>query len=76
MYKQCTLKKQTDLGERIQVSWIPVEHSVVGKIIGLKENGVWDEGWEVISSGSQVMSHEYLLKRSRDYVNHRKATDI
>lgn len=76
MYKQCTLRKKTENGERVQVSWIPVGHSVVGKVIGLKENGVWDEGWEVVSAGSQVMSHDYLLKRERDYVNHRKATDV
>ena len=44
MYVQCALKK----GEVIDVVWIPEKVARQGDVLGLKKNGLWDEGWQVV----------------------------
>lgn len=71
-YKQCKLIR----GNTEQVSWIPSNLAMKGKTIGFKEEGEWSEGWVVSSVAETEFPHSVLTKRERDYLNHRKATDI
>jgi len=64
---QCKLKK----GNSYQVSWIPEKYAKIGKYLKIKENN----GWEVIEIGSKMDSEE-VNKRSMDYKNQRKVSDI
>lgn len=50
-YVQCLLRK----GDCEHRSWIPKEFAVVGKILKIHFNK-WENGWEVISAGKNVMS--------------------
>lgn len=44
MYVQCALQK----GEVLDVVWIPEKFARKGELLGLKKNGLWDEGWQVV----------------------------
>ena len=48
-YRQCTLRLTTSDGHTEQTSYIPDKYAKVGKILQLKENDIWTDGWEVIS---------------------------
>lgn len=73
-YKQCHLTKKTKETTWEQTSFIPEEFAVVGKVIKIKENGVWDDGWIVKEAGSRRV-HEDLLPDSHTQVKrHRQAT--
>jgi hypothetical protein len=67
-YKQCTMKK----GLGVQTAWIPEEFAKVGKYLRIED----DNGWEVISAGTHRMSGQYLVDHEREYLRHRKVTDI
>lgn len=62
LYKQCRLVKN---GITEQTSWIPEEFAVNGKVIKIRENGVWDDGWVVESSGGQARTTEQIDQASR-----------
>jgi len=66
-HRQCKLKK----GNIYQVSWIPEKYSKIGKYLKLKN----DDGWQVIKVNS-IMDSKEVSKRSIDYKNQRKASDI
>ena len=59
-----------------QVSWIPSEFAQEGRYLKLKENGQWTDGWKVVKAYPSVIDSEIIAARSRDYKNHRKATDL
>ena len=50
-YRQCRLVKRIDGGELMQVSWLPEPYATAGRVVKLRENGVWDDGWVVASAG-------------------------
>jgi hypothetical protein len=52
-YRQCRLEKKISTGVLQQVSYIPEPFCVVGKILKLKENNGWSNGWEVLSAGEK-----------------------
>jgi hypothetical protein len=58
LYKQCRLRK----GNLYLMSWIPSTLAVVGKTVGLKENGVWDSGWVVESASNAQDRDEKKIK--------------
>ncbi len=66
--KQCILRK----GTIEQTAWIPVKYAVIGKFVKLNE----DNGWEIISTGMEIRSSDYVDDRSQDYKRTRKASDI
>jgi len=70
-YVQCLLTK----GSTRQTAWIPEEFSTVGRVVKLKDQGEWGEGWQVLTAGIRL-PEAYLRERSRDYVQTRKASDI
>lgn len=53
-YRHCQLKKDN----LTTSSYIPECYAVVGKTLQLKENDIWDNGWEVISAG-ELVAAEY-----------------
>ena len=74
-YRQCILEKQLPVGYAQQVSWIPEPFCVTGKILKLKVDEVWDDGWKVISAGDKVPA-KTVEYHERDYLRNRKNTDI
>lgn len=50
-YKQCMLRN----GFTEQVSWIPSLFAKTGSVVRLRDkNGDWEDGWEVISVGTET----------------------
>ncbi len=70
-HTQCELQKGTSR----QTSWIPTGKAVVGKVIKLQDDGVWSDGWQVLSAGS-VMDSDLCMERQRDFTHQRAASDI
>lgn len=71
-YRQCTLTMQDGPLTAQQVSWIPEEFAVVGKVLKIKDQ----DGWRVKDVGSHRQSEDYIQDHERDYVGHRKRTDV
>jgi hypothetical protein len=71
-YRQCHLKRH-DGWE--QTSYIPEPFCVVGKVLKLRENDEWTDGWKVISAGER-RSEEWVEIQSRLYLKTREVTDI
>jgi hypothetical protein len=70
-YKQCRLQK----GDSHQVSWIPEQFAVRGKILKLRDDaGIWDNGWEVKGAGSHRVESHGLLDAHQIIKSHRQAT--
>jgi len=60
----------------VDTAWIPEACAKVGKYIKIKrENGSWDDGWEVVEVYSKK-SIEYLDSKERDYLKQRNASDV
>ena len=51
-YRQCRLVKRVENGEFALVSWIPEPYATTGRIVKLRENGAWDDGWVVVGAGT------------------------
>lgn len=49
-YIQCQLRKDGIS----QILWIEDKYVVKDNILNIKLNGVWNEGWKVISSGGKL----------------------
>jgi hypothetical protein len=56
-------------------TWIPEVFAEVGKVLKLKENDRWSDGWKVMKVYSRRESTE-VSERSKDYKKQRKASDI
>lgn len=74
-YCQCLLQKKVPDGTVTQLSYIPEPFCKEGKVLKLKENDIWDDGWVVLSVGSKV-TYEEANTRSRAYLKHRNNSDI
>lgn len=72
-YRQCSLLRGSpDGGETRLVVWIPESLAKKDQYVVLKED---DTVWIVEAVWSRC-TEEYLLEHERDYVHHRKRTDI
>lgn len=74
-HTQCVLQRKTDNGNLTQMSWIPAQFAQEGRVVRLKENGAWTDGWVVIKTYSTRPSDE-VADYERDFKNMRKMTDI
>lgn len=78
-YRQCELRKfykEEDFEHyAIRVAWIPEEFAKPGRIVKIKINGDWDDGWSVVEAGARA-PEDQVLERSQDYKRTRKASDI
>ena len=71
-YKQCRFSKK---GRDDKVAFIPSIHAQVGKILKLRDNDNWDNGWRVESVGKPVaLSHTQIERDKHRYW--RAQTDI
>lgn len=70
MYVQCQLRKENM--ERI--SWIPEKDAQIGKVISIKEDGKWTDGWNVRATYGKL-SEEKVIAGRDSYRHHRKNTD-
>lgn len=71
-YRQCVLKKQSVT----TTSWLPEKFAKQGKVLKLKNDGVWDNGWKVDQVGSRRVLEDEVRERSQDYKHQREASDI
>lgn len=71
-YFQCSLKRKTGT----LVSFIPENFAVLGKIVKLKDDGKWTNGWKVEAISSISITGEDLDKIEKQYRVHRKVSDI
>ena len=69
-YRQCKMQKKNSY----QVSYIPEEFAVMNKVIKLRENGEWDDGWVVIEVSSFRHADDDLPDYHQQIKGHRKAT--
>jgi hypothetical protein len=75
--RHCHLKRKTKDSTKLTASWLPDKFSKVGKYVKLKkEDGSWEDGWQVESASSFTKTSVEVSKRSQDYKNQRKASDI
>lgn len=73
-YKQCKLVKTEKAEGRshVRVSWIPEKFAVVGKVLKLKENDVWIDGFVVEFAGEDAIDEPPDMNKA--IRGHRKAT--
>lgn len=71
-YRQCVLKKNSTT----TTSWIPEKFAKKGKVLKLKDSGIWSDGWEIQRVGSKRILENEVRERSQDYRHQRKASDI
>jgi len=74
--RQCVLiNANANGGKKIKTSWIPEKFAIVGKVLKLKENGEWEDGWEVFKVGTRLDS-KTVNENSQLHKKHRKDCDI
>lgn len=74
-YRQCTLQKRLpDNTTSNQVSWIPEEFCLRGKVLKLLTNGVWVDGWIVSQVGEHRIGEKQLPYVRGEIRSHREAT--
>ena len=62
-------------GARYTVSKIPSKFAEVGRLLKLKNNDVWENGWTVAEVYT-TESAETALSHERDYIHQREVSDI
>ena len=70
-YNQCLMKKD----DVYRVGWIPSEFAQEGRILKLKLDNKWSNGWKVMQTGI-IIDAQYAKAREMDYAKQRKASDI
>lgn len=69
--KQCVLRN----GRTFTVTYLPEEFAKKGKVLMLKDNGTWEDGWIVEKIGRRRETKK-VLERSQDYKRTRKESDV
>jgi len=69
-YRQCKLQRDNCY----QTSYIPEEFAIKGKVLKLRENDVWIDGWKVIEVSSHRHEDNDILDSHSAIKHHRKAT--
>lgn len=54
-YVQCLLVKSN----RSQTSWIPAQFAKLGKVLKLRLDGVWNNGWKVVATYGKHTEHPH-----------------
>lgn len=70
-YRQCELV----LKETKQVAWIPESFAKVGRVLKIRKNSKWTNGWVVKSVGGRE-DEEFVRTAERSHLKHRDITDI
>jgi len=65
LYRQCRLVKKIRDGEAIQTSYIPAEFAKEGRVVKIREDGGWDDGWVIrVVGGSLTEDQLAALERA------------
>ena len=75
LYRQCRLEKKDGEGVKEQVAFIPAEFAFVGNIVGIKKDGLWEDGWTVMVAGPDT-DESYVNGLRRAWKRHRDVSDI
>jgi len=67
-YRQCVLCRNTER----QVAWIPEQFANQDKYLRIRD----EDGWKVVEVGSHRQSEDYIQDHERDFLGHRKRTDV
>jgi hypothetical protein len=67
MYRQCLLFRGS-----FQIAFIPEQFAKVGKYLRIND----ENGWKVVEVFKLRLSEDYLMEVEREYLHHRKVTDI
>ena len=70
-YTQCYIQKEN----KHDIAWIPSKFAVIEKLIKIKIDNIWINGWKVIKTYS-VNSEDHILEHEMDYRKQRRASDI
>lgn len=71
LYTQCNLVK----GNLSQVAWIPKPFAKLGKVLQLKVDGAWDQGWTVTDVYTTA-SEEFVDLVNFSLRHHKDVSDI
>lgn len=75
-YRQCKLEKKMDENRTChQVSYIPSQYAIEGKVLKLRDSDKnWDNGWVVTSAGNNLYEDKEILDSHEVIKGHRKMT--
>lgn len=59
-YRHCRLVKPVATGEKVVVSWIPEKFAEVGRVLKLRNDKLWDDGWVVRTAGTNRLRGDQL----------------
>jgi hypothetical protein len=59
------MEKEIETGKLIHVAWIPTQYAKKDKVISIKMNEGWDDGWKVIEVGASKVDGD-VLNTQRD----------
>ena len=71
-YRQCKLQR----GSSAMITWIPEKFSKKGKFLKIKNEGTWEDGWQVVERYEHRRSSEEISDTERDYLTQRSMSDI
>lgn len=71
-HKQCDLTRD---GWK-DTAWLPARFAVTGKTVKIKVDGAWQDGWRVVRVYPTALPSAYVIARSWDYMETRRASDI
>ena len=58
LYRQCRLVKKVRNREAIQTSYIPAEFAREGRVVKIREDGGWDDGWVIRVVGGSLTEEQ------------------
>lgn len=61
-YTQCRLVK----GTRVDIAWIDTEFATMGKVLRIKIDKKWDDGW-IVKEIYSTASKNTIVNRSKDH---------
>ena len=70
-YRQCRMSR----GNTVHTAWIPARYAKVNKVIRLKIDGVWIDGY-VVEEVFGAATEKQIKLLSSTHKHHREATDI
>lgn len=73
-YRQCELQKQNNGSVIRQVAYIPEIYASIGRVVRIRENTIWTDGWKVTKAHHDVVYDDDLPDWHQSIKNHRKAT--
>lgn len=69
IYRQCEIRR----GPAIRLTWLPAAYAKNGRVLRLRDNGEWSDGWvvtEVYPGNERIIAHSPQGNIQR----HRRAT--